>query len=274
MLARPPSAKSRMFNKFVTTENFAPAQGGGSSNAKTSFNGILRQMACGMAVLVSLSVLTGCTNTAGNVPDSSSAESDSQAGAPTIPTDSAIPTDPTQTSPTTEASTIPPTTIPPVTIPPTTIPHGDGVARNFADGTPLSEVVLSTANSIYSAAIIHNYDGLRDIIGDRRFRWGFLGERGPTKAWKEQFDAGGSDELARIALLLELAPGKDGQGRTVWPAVALKEPSEWTLEDEAVLAKLGFNPEDIDQTRSKGRYIDYKLVIDANGLWTAFGVGY
>jgi hypothetical protein len=234
---------------------------------------VVKRIAAGFLVASSLGGLSSCTDTAGNVPDSSTAQTVSEAGAPTIAAaDSSATTDAdtTPTTPTTEATT----TIPPTTIPPTTIPHGDGVARNFADGTPVSETVLATANSIYNAAITHNYDGLRDIIGDRRFRWGFLGERGPTKAWKEQFDAGGTDELARIAKLLEIAPGKDARGGTVWPAVALKDPLEWTLDDEAVLAKLGFNPEDIDQTRVKGRYVDYKLVIDANGVWTVFGVGY
>ena len=231
-------------------------------------------------VLLSISALSACTDTAGTVPDSSIAAVGST-GVPNTPSEtSAVTGNAETTTVTTEATTtippvtIPPVTIPSITIPPTTIPHGDGVARNYADGTPVSETVLSTAGSIYAAAIIHDYDGLRDIIGDRRFRWGFLGERGPTKAWKEQFDTGGSDELARIAKLLELPPGLDARGGTVWPAVALKEPTEWTLDDEADLARLGFNPEDIDQTRAKGRYIDYKLVIDANGIWTAFGVGY
>lgn len=229
----------------------------------------LKAVAAGLVAVASLSVLTSCTDTAGNVADSAAANSVETVGAPTIASvDETIAA--TDTMPTTQATT----TIPPTTIPPTTIPHGDGVARNLADGNPVSESVLSTANSIYAAAIIHNYDGLRDIIGDRRFRWGFLGERGPTKAWKEQFDGGGPDELARIAKVLELAPGKDARGGTVWPAVALKDPKDWTLEDEAVLAKLGFNPEDIDQTRTKGRYVDIKLVIDPNGIWTAFGVGY
>ena len=224
-----------------------------------------------LVVAGSLGVLSSCTDTAGTVADSSEASTDAPTIASGASLDSSSAAETSTPAPSTTEAT---TTIPPTTIPPTTIPHGDGVARNLADGTPVSELVLSTANSIYSAAIIHNYDGLRDIIGDRRFRWGFVGERGPTKAWKEQFDAGGSDELARIVKLLELPPGRDARGGTVWPAVALKEPAEWTLEDEAVLAKLGFNPEDIDQTRSKGRYVDYKLVIDANGLWTAFGVGY
>jgi hypothetical protein len=241
--------------------------------SQTSLRHGLKRVALCLVMASSLGVLTSCTDTAGTVADSKAADSNTTPGAPTIASDDATTGETSaakDTTPTTQATT----TLPPTTIPPTTIPHGDGVVRNLADGTPISESVLSTANSIYSAAIIHNYDGLRDIIGDRRFRWGFLGERGPTKAWKEQFDAGGTDELARMAQLLELAPAKDARGGTVWPAVALKDPKDWTLEDEAVLAKLGFNPEDIDQTRSKGRYVDTKLVIDANGIWTAFGVGY
>jgi hypothetical protein len=247
-----------------------PRQRSVSSVSPSALHRGLKRVAVGLVVISSLSVLTSCTDTAGNVADSKASDSGANVGAPTIAAgDETEAADDTPATP--EATT---TTIAPTTIPPTTIPHGDGVARNLADGTPVSETVLSTANSIYAAAIIHNYDGLRDIIGDRRFRWGTLGERGPTKAWKEEFDAGGVDQLARMALVLEMAPGKDARGGTVWPAVALKDPKEWTLEDEAVLAKLGFNPEDIDQTRLKGRYVDLKLVIDAKGIWTAFGVGY
>ncbi len=243
--------------------------------AETTLHRSLKRVAVCLVVASSLVVPASCTDTAGNVPDSQTADSDTPVAAPTIASAGET-TAASESTPVTEATTttVAPTTIPPTTISPTTIPHGNGVARNFADGTPISESVLATANSIYGAAIIHNYDGLRDIIGDRRFRWGILGERGPTKVWKEQFDSSGIDELARIAKILELAPGKDARGATVWPAVALKEPKDWTLEDESVLAQLGFNPEDIDQTRSKGRYVDTKLVIDANGLWTAFGVGY
>ena len=161
------------------------------------------------------------------------------------------------------------------TIPPTTIVHGAGVSLTTPDGDSVNAFAASTAQSVYEAAIVHDYGRLRDIIGDRRFRWGFVGQHGPTEAWKAQFDAGKGDELARIAALLESPPAMEGTGGYVWPYLAVKDPATWTPADEEFLrTKLGFNEENVAQTKLKGRYVDYKLRITSDGLWTAFGLGY
>lgn len=142
------------------------------------------------------------------------------------------------------------------------------------DGIEIDPAAAATARSIYNAAIVHDYDLLSSIIGDNRFRWGFVGDRKPTESWKERFEAGEGDELARILALLDTKPAVDDRGNTIWPYLAVKDPITWDVADEVELARLGFNPENILDTRAKGRYVDYRLIIDETGRWTAFGVGY
>ena len=159
-------------------------------------------------------------------------------------------------------------------MPPTTIAHGAGPVLTSADGVAIDPAIGTTAKNVYDAAIVHDYARLAAIIGDNKFRWGFVGDRKPGEVWKAMFDEGKGDELARIVALLDTKPGVDSRGNTVWPYLALKDPSTWDLTDEAELTRLGFNPENIIDTKAKGRYVDYRLVIDPNGQWTAFGVGY
>ena len=176
--------------------------------------------------------------------------------------------------PTTTTSTSTTTTTTTTTIPVSTIPHGAGPVTELVDGGSVDPDVAVTAKNVYDAAVAHNYLRLAEIIGDNRFRWGFVGERKPADAWKAQFEEGRGDELARIAALLDTKPATDDRGNTVWPYVALKEPETWDAADEAELLRLGFNPENILDTKAKGRYVDYRLIIDPTGRWTAFGVGY
>ena len=177
-------------------------------------------------------------------------------------------------------TTVPPTTLPPTTTttttvaPENTIVHGSGPILTTIDGITIDPDVAATANAIYTAAINRDYAGIKTIIGDRRFRWGFVGQRRPAEEWLKEFDEGGPDALARIVALLDLPPTIDKRGNVVWPYLAAKEPEEWTDADLTTLASLGFRPEDIEATRVKGIYKDFRLIIAPTGLWTAFGVGY
>jgi hypothetical protein len=263
-------------------------QFGKMNSWRQRFDSLISARIKSLAVISVLSagvVLGACTNSAGNLTSSGSgAAGETAANAlPTVPPASSAGSDAagsaaigsTATDVTVAIATVvTTTTIPVSTIPPTTIPHGDGVAQNLKSGEPYDEDAYKTAQSIYEAAITHDYARLRDIIGDRRFRWGAIGERRPTEAWQKSFDEGGPDELARMAKMLEIPPGVNSRGEIVWPYVAVKDPATWDAEDEALLAKLGFNPEDIVQTKSKGRYVDFRLIIDQKGIWTTFAVGY
>jgi hypothetical protein len=171
----------------------------------------------------------------------------------------------------------PTTTLPPVTTalaPTTTLPHGAGPILTTGDGTTIDPTVGATANAIYAAAITRDYARIKTIIGDRRFRWGFVGQRRPAEEWQKEFDEGGPDALARMIALLDLPPYVDKRGNTVWPYLAGKDPKEWNDADLVTLASLGFRPEDVEATRIKGIYKDYRLIIGPDGVWTAFGFGY
>ena len=134
--------------------------------------------------------------------------------------------------------------------------------------------VSATVQQIYDAAVMRDYARIKAIIGDRRFRWGFVGQRRPAEEWQKEFDEGGPDALAQMIALLELPPTIDRRGNTVWPYLATKDPAEWSEQDLTALASLGFRPEDIAATKFKGIYKDFRLIIGPDGTWTAFGVGY
>lgn len=178
---------------------------------------------------------------------------------------------------TTVVITIPTTTLPPTTTtvaPENTIVHGSGPILTTSDGTAIDSDAATTANAVYTAAVNRDYAGIKTIIGDRRFRWGFVGQRRPAEEWQKEFDEGGPDALARIVALLDLPPTIDKRGNVVWPYLASKEPGDWDDADLTTLASLGFRPEDIEATRVKGIYKDFRLIIGPTGLWTAFGLGY
>jgi hypothetical protein len=196
--------------------------------------------------------------------------------APSLATPAPVTLAATTVAPTTIA-TIPPTTIPPTTTtvaPQNTIVHGAGPILTAVNGTAIDADVAATAQAIYTAAVNRDYAGIKTIIGDRRFRWGFVGQRRPAEEWQKEFDDGGDDALARMVALLDMAPTIDKRGNVVWPYLAGKDPEEWDDADLVNLASLGFRPEDIEATRQKGIYKDFRLIIAPDGLWTAFGVGY
>lgn len=215
--------------------------------------------AAGLAGVLAVSMmLASCTETAGNDIADDSTQTAVTVTIPEVdpvvqPTDAVITT------------TTPPTTVP------VTIPHGTLATVDRA-GNQVPAFAASTAQSIHEAAYRRDYASLAGIIGDRRFRWGFVGEKKPAEQWEKDFSEGKSDEVARMLALLELPPAVDSRGNTVWPGLAIVDPAEWTTDDEAALARLGFNPENIIDTKIKGRYVDYRLIIDSNGNWTAFGI--
>ncbi len=229
-----------------------------------------------LAFGMSAAILAGCTSGAGST-DTTAAPASSEAPVPetaaTVPEPATVP--PTTSTSTTSTSTTSTTsTSTTSTVPPTTIVHGAGPQVEVYGGGAVSAEAAATVKDIYEAAIAHNYRRLAAIIGDNRFRWGFVGDRKPSDVWKTQFDEGRGDELARIVALLDTKPGVDENGNTVWPYLALKDPATWDAADELELTRLGFNPENILDTKAKGRYVDYRLIVDLTGRWTAFGVGY
>ena len=186
------------------------------------------------ALIVSALGVSACSDSSGTLPTTTVADTTQSGAAPTIADSTIAPTTipditiPDITIPDTtiaDTTAVPDTSTTTTTTPPTTIAHGAGVISVTPDGTPVNAAQLAAAQSVYDAAVAHDYDRLKSIIGDRRFRWGFVGERGPTEAWKEQFDTGKGDELARMVTLLETPPAIDSQGNAV---------SLWHMERDEV----------------------------------------
>ena len=229
-----------------------------------------RRRAAVGALLATVS-FAGCTGSSAETsPAPSSADAVSTVAA--VVTTLAVPT--TTIIPATTSSTTTSSTTTTTVAVETTIPHGSGPILTAADGSTVNPDAAETAKAIYDAAIIRDYDTIEGIIGQRRFRWGFVGQRRPAEQWQKEFDEGGADALAQIVALLDLPPVVDKRGNTVWPYLATKDPAEWNDQDLVVLAGLGFRPEDIEATRFKGVYKDFRLIIGPEGDWTAFGVGY
>lgn len=200
----------------------------------------------------------------------------------TVSTDALAPTVPG--APTMPTTTLPATTLPATTTtelafetttlaPTTTIAHGPGIVTTTNTGTPIPGPAIVTAQHIYDASIRRDYARLAEIIGDRRFKWGFVGQHKPAEQWRKDFDEGKGDQIRRIVTLLETRPGIDKNGNAVWPYLAVKDPEEWTPDDQTVAAALGFSKESIAQTVKKGRYLEYRLVITAKGTWTGLYLG-
>lgn len=231
-----------------------------------------------VGAIISMLMITACTSSSAveNASVSESAEpgattiamgNATSSGAPVAPPTTSSPTTTTVLATTTTSTTTTTTTT-------TTIPHGNGPVMMTPLGVPIDVVVSATAKQIYDAAVVRDYDRIKAIIGKRRFRWGFVGQRRPAEQWQKEFDEGRTDALVRMIALLDLPPAVDQRGNTVWPYLATKAPAEWNEQDLNVLTSLGFSPEDVAATKLKGIYKDFRLVIDPQGIWTAFGLGY
>lgn len=224
-----------------------------------------------LVALLSALIISACTNADGESTDTVGSAATAITvitSAPTAPPTLATTT--TTSTTTTVTTTTTTTTIAPAN----TIPHGSGPIITLVDGSAVDVEAAATAAAIYDAAIVRDYATIKAIIGDRRFRWGFVGQRRPAEEWQKEFDEGGPDALARMIALLDLPPTVDKRGNTVWPYLATKDPAEWNDQDMVTLAGLGYRPEDIEATRVKGIYKDFRLIIGPDGIWTAFGVGY
>lgn len=234
-------------------------------------------------VLAGATALASCTANSASSTKVAATETEALEAAPTVPGPPTVPASTTTVATTTtqavdgpvvpgsdvvdtSVSTVPATTT-------TTVAHGLGVVTTTNEGLALPDDVASTATAIYQAAIRRDYDRLAFIIGDRKFRWGFVGERRPAQTWKEEWEAGTSDVIPLLVALLETRPGVDDKGTTVWPYLAVKDPKEWTPDDDAVAAALGFSPAHIADTKLKGRYLEYRVTISAEGTWTGFLLG-
>ncbi len=201
-----------------------------------------------------------------------------------IPTDSLPPDtapvivlDTAPVEPSTEPSTIAETTTSSstsTTSTGTTLP-GRGLVSFLQDGTPVPPLPMATAEAIYAAIGAGNDDALRALIIKGKLRATVVGPGNNDLVTRMRAEgaSGVGTPLADIRRLLEAPATTTQDGSVVWPGVAVKDPATWDSADEEVLATLGFSPEAIAATKAKGKYVDERMVISAEGIWTGFLVG-
>ena len=156
----------------------------------------------------------------------------------------------------------------------TTLP-GRGLVSFLQDGSAVPPLPLATAQAIYAAIGSGNDDALRALIIKGKLRATVVepGNKDLVTRMRAEAASGVGTSLADIRRLLEAPAASTEDGSVVWPGVAVKDPATWDSADEEVLAALGFSPEAIAATKAKGKYVDERLVISAEGVWTGFLVG-
>ncbi len=201
-----------------------------------------------------------------------------------IPTDSLPPDtvpvtvpDTVPVEPVTEPSTIAETTTSSstsTTTTSTTLP-GRGLVSILQNGSPVPLLPMATAQAMYAAIGSGNDDALRALIIKGKLRATVVGPGNSDLVTRMRAEAasGVGTPMADIRRLLEAPATTTEDGSVVWPGVAVKDPATWDSADEGVLATLGFSPEAIAATKAKGKYVDERIVISADGIWTGFLVG-
>lgn len=177
-------------------------------------------------------------------------------------------TEPSTTAETTTSSSTSTTTTS------TTLP-GRGLVSFLQDGSAVPPLALNTAQAIYAAIGSANDTALRELIikGELRATVVGPGKGDLVTRMRAEAASGVGTPMADIRRLLEAPAATIADGSVVWPGVAVKDPATWDSADEEVLAALGFSPEAIAATKAKGKYVDERMVISAEGVWTGFLVG-
>ena len=202
-------------------------------------------------------------------------------GTDPVSPDTTMFTEPSTTHPTTTSSTSTSSTSTSTTSSTTsttsttsTLP-GRGLVPFLADGSAVPPLPLSTAQAIYEAIGRGDDESLRALIIRGRLRANVVSPGNDDLVTRMRAEAadGTGTPLADIRRILETPAAVTADGAVVWPGVAVKEPATWDAADEEVLRALGFGPDAIAATRAKGKYVDERIVISAEGTWTGFLVG-
>jgi len=233
--------------------------------------GRVRGLGAGAALVAAAFALAGCTS-------SGTSESPSTAGDSTVAEVATVPfTEPAAS--TTEATTTQPTTTLPATTTSSTTTTstlpGRGLAATLADGSPVPAPAFVTAQAIYAAIGSGDDEALRSVMKAGSLRVNVVppGDGDLVDRMRATAAAGDGDPLMAIRRILEAPAALDADGSVVWPGVAVKQPALWDAADEATLTGLGFDPAQIAATRAKGKYLDERIVIAADGRWTGFRIG-
>jgi hypothetical protein len=160
----------------------------------------------------------------------------------------------------------------PATPPPTTSPAPSETPVEIP--APVTE----TRDAILVAVEDRDFGAMLELIDPMTFAYNFSDGSNPIPEWRDDPSA-----LEPIPQILDMpyyvTPGLEAPDGFVgefyqWPY--LMEPGsldEVTNEERADLHALGFDDADIQGMRDSGAYLGPRLVIRADGLWTAYVTG-
>jgi hypothetical protein len=172
---------------------------------------------------------------------------------------------------------VPPPSQPALTPSPTGSPHPSASQVAEPPGT-MPIAVQETWLAIRTAVEDRDVDALEELIDPMTFAYNFSDGSNPIPEWRDDPSA-----LEPIPQILDMpyyvTPGLEAPDGFVgefyqWPY--LMEPGsldEVTNEERADLHALGFDDADIQGMRDSGAYLGPRLVIRADGLWTAYVTG-
>jgi hypothetical protein len=143
-------------------------------------------------------------------------------------------------------------------------------------GIPIAEPAALTARQLFGAATSRDLAALQTLssVGPIRTNMGSDAlDDAPENIVAKWVLEPDTDLIAAIAALLRTTPSTNAKGQVVWPGLAVQPAEEWTEQDSADLIRLGFTPNQAASVVKKGRYLDRRLVIDADGTWYSYTIG-
>ncbi len=144
----------------------------------------------------------------------------------------------------------------------------------------LPPVVAKMRADIIKAATAADYDALAELIdrNGKGVRYSFGDGNDPIEAWRTAEQSGENPKpLAALRLLLALQPGKQDLGggsvQYAWPrAHAVDEPTDEMLREVAATGLYDL-PTLQRMVQGGSGYLGYRILITADGDWSAFVAG-
>lgn len=137
----------------------------------------------------------------------------------------------------------------------------------------LAEDVESMRAAIFEAAMSCDYEALESLAlaGSGEFTFSFGGQtEGPAAYWRSAEERG-DPVLAMLVTVLNVPYGRE-DGLVVWPFAHALDFQNLNPAQEDLLAQF-FTPKDIDEWKSFGGYLGYRVGISESGDWMFFVAG-
>jgi hypothetical protein len=173
---------------------------------------------------------------------------------------------------------LPTTVVPSSTTPLESVPDPLVASLGLADdaGVAITEPAAQTVRALYAASTARDLEALTALAAAGPVRTNMGTENAEAAAdgivamWSLEPD---TDLIAAISALLQTTPATNSKGQIVYPGLAIQPSEEWTDQDTIDLTRLGFTPNQVAGVQKKGRYLDRRIVINADGTWYSYTIG-